>query len=65
MFYPGSGPLDGSKTLRPAGLYLIIRILQELIYHEIGEAASAVVATCSAESSMSLCRCVRVEGVLD
>ena len=38
MFYPGSGPLDGGKTLRPVDLFLMIRVLQELIYHEIGEA---------------------------
>ena len=38
MFYPGSGPLDGGKTLRPAALFLIIWVVQELLYYEIGEA---------------------------
>ena len=33
--YPGSGPLDGGKTLRPARLILMIMGLQELIYHKI------------------------------
>ena len=36
--YPGSGPLDGGKTLLPACLILMIWVLQELIYHEIGKA---------------------------
>ena len=37
--YPGSGPLDGGKTLRHALVYIDeYRGLQELIYHEIVEA---------------------------
>ena len=37
-FYPGSGPLDGGKTLCPARLILMIWVVQEQIYHEIKEA---------------------------
>ena len=35
---PGSGPLDGGKTLHPAWLILMIWVVQEYIYHEIREA---------------------------
>ena len=37
MFYPGLGPLDGGKTLLLL-IVLMIWVVQELIYHEIGEA---------------------------
>ena len=33
--YPGSGPLDGGKTLRLSRLILMSMGLQEWIYHEI------------------------------
>jgi hypothetical protein len=35
MFYPGSGPLDGGKTLRPALVYIDGISSTELIYLEI------------------------------
>jgi hypothetical protein len=36
MFYPGSGPLDGGKTLRPALVYINDGVSStELIYLEI------------------------------
>ena len=35
MFYPGSGPLDGDKTLRPALVYIVGVSSTELIYLEI------------------------------
>ena len=36
MIYPGSGPLDGDKTLRPALVYTDIDVPNiELIYLEI------------------------------
>ena len=36
MFYPGSGPLDGGKTLRNALVYIDIDVSStELIYLEI------------------------------
>ena len=35
MFYPGSGPLDGGKTLHPALVYIDGVSSTELIYREI------------------------------
>ena len=35
MFYPGSGPLDGGKTLHPALVYIDGVTSTELIYLEI------------------------------
>ena len=35
MFYPGSGPLNGGKTLRPALVYIDGVSSRELIYLEI------------------------------
>ena len=35
MFYPGSGPLDGGKTLRPTLVYIDGVSSIELIYLEI------------------------------
>ena len=35
MFYPGSAPLDGGKTLRPALVYIEGVSSTELIYREI------------------------------
>jgi hypothetical protein len=36
MFYPGSGPLNGGKTLRPASVYINGDVSStELIYLEI------------------------------
>ena len=35
MFYPGSGPFDGGKTLRPALVYINGVSSTELIYREI------------------------------
>ena len=35
MFYPGSGPLNGGKTLRPALVYIDGVSSTELIYLEI------------------------------
>ena len=35
VFYPGSGPLDGGKTLRPALVYIDGVSSTELIYFEI------------------------------